>query len=212
MLPETHGFMTELKTVLSHFVLLWAVIDPIGTIPVFISATRNQPSAIRRQIALRASMMAAGILLFFILVGEAVLNAMGVPIMAFQIAGGLILFLFALTMVFGESKAEAEEKDIVLSQDVAVYPLAMPSIASPGAMMAVVLMTQRDLHSIDELFVTTALMLVVVGIAYLLMRCAEPITRLIGDTGSNIISRVMGMLLASVAATEVLVGIRNFFG
>jgi multiple antibiotic resistance protein len=203
--------MSEAQNILSDFVLLWAVIDPIGTIPVFISATRKHPEADRRRIALRASAVAAGILLFFIIVGEMILNAMGVPVLAFQIAGGIVLFLFALTMIFGESKPEAERADIQRSQDVAVFPLATPSIASPGAMMAVVLLTQKDLHTIDEIFVTTFLMFVVVGTAYVLMRLAGPISRWIGEGGANIISRVMGMILASVAATEVLEGIKQYF-
>ena len=129
--------MTDAQTIISNFVLLSAVIDPIGTIPVFISATRGQPEADRRRIARRAATVAGGILLFFIIVGEPVLNAMGVPILAFQISGGIILFLFALTMIFGESKPEAEADDIHQSTDVAIFPLATPSIASPGAMMAV---------------------------------------------------------------------------
>jgi multiple antibiotic resistance protein len=203
--------MAEFQTILSDFVLLWAVIDPIGTIPVFISATRDRSNVERRRIALRAAVVAAGILLFFILVGEAVLNAMGVPILAFQISGGVVLFLFALTMIFGESKPESERKDIRDSHDAAIFPLATPSIASPGAMMAVVLLTQKDLHTIDELIITTMLMLAVVGASYLLMRGAAPITRLIGDGGSNIVSRVMGMILASVAATQVLEGIKRYF-
>ena len=203
--------MSEFQTILSNFVLLWAVIDPIGTIPVFISATRGHTDADRRRVAWRAAAVAAGILLFFTVVGEAILKAMGVPVTAFQIAGGIVLFLFALTMIFGESKPEAEAKDIRNAQDVAIFPLATPSIASPGAMMAVVLMTQNDLHTVDEQFVTAALMLVVVGAAYILMRCAGPITRIIGDGGANIVSRVMGMILASVAATEVLEGIKQYF-
>lgn len=203
--------MAEFQTILSNFVLLWAVIDPIGTIPVFVAATRNHTDADRRRTALRAAMTAAGILLFFILVGEPVLDAMGVSIPAFQISGGIILFLFALTMIFGESKHDAEAKDIKRAEDVAVFPLATPSIASPGAMMAVVLMTRYDLHTIDESFVVAALMIIVVGAAYALMRASAAITRIIGDGGSNIISRVMGMLLASVAATEVLDGIREYF-
>jgi multiple antibiotic resistance protein len=203
--------MSEYKSILSDFVLLWAVIDPIGTIPVFVAATRNHNNAERRRIALRASAVAAGILLFFILVGETLLNAMGVPILAFQISGGVVLFLFALTMIFGESKPEAERKDIQHAEDVAVFPLATPSIASPGAMMAVVLLTQYDLHTIDELIVTTVLMLAVVGACYILMRASAPITRVIGPGGSSIVSRVMGMILASVAATQVLEGIKLFF-
>jgi multiple antibiotic resistance protein len=81
--------MSDFQSILSDFVLLWAVIDPIGTIPVFIAATRNRPSADRQRIALRASATAASILLFFIVIGEAVLNAMGVPLLAFQISGGI---------------------------------------------------------------------------------------------------------------------------
>ena len=156
--------------------------------------------------------MAAGILLFFIVAGELILTAMGVPVLAFQIAGGIVLFLFALTMIFGEGKPEAEEEEIAGSQDVAIFPLATPSLASPGAMMAVVLMTQNEIHSIDEQFVVALLMLAVVGIAYALMRFAGLIIRVIGDGGANIVSRVMGMILAAVAATEVLEGLKEYFG
>ncbi len=203
--------MSDLQTILSDFVLLWAVIDPIGTIPVFIAATRQHADADRRRIAFRAAAVAAGILLFFIVAGEPILGAMGVPVLAFQIAGGIVLFLFALTMIFGESKPQAEEHDIRGSQNVAIFPLATPSIASPGAMMAVVLLTQNDLHTVNEQIVTAVLMLVVVGAAYVLMRCAGPILRLIGEGGANIVSRVMGMILASVAATQVLEGIKQYF-
>ncbi len=203
--------MLELQQILSNFVLLWAVIDPIGTVPVFISATHKHTPDERKQIALVASLTAVGILLFFILVGERVLDAMGVPLMAFQISGGIVLFLFALTMIFGESKPEAEAHDIRKSHDVAIFPLATPSIASPGAMMAVVLLTQRDLHPIDESIVTTILMLVVVGAAYLLMRGAGWFSRTIGSGGASVISRVMGTILASVAASQVLEGIKQYF-
>jgi multiple antibiotic resistance protein len=204
--------MPEFHQIISNFILLWAVIDPIGTVPVFIAATKRHSPEERKQIAFVASATAIGILLFFIFVGERVLTAMGVPIIAFQISGGIVLFLFALTMIFGESKPEAEADDIRKSHDVATFPLATPSIASPGAMMAVVLMTQRDLYTLDEQIVTTILMIVVVGAAYVLMRCAGFISRTIGEGGASIVSRVMGMILASVAATEVLEGIKLFFG
>jgi multiple antibiotic resistance protein len=204
--------MAETQTIVSNFVLLWAVIDPIGTVPVFISATRGLPASDRTRVALRASAIAAGILLFFIVAGEAVLTAMGVPVLAFQIAGGIVLFLFALTMIFGESKPESEADDVAKSQDVAVFPLATPSIASPGAMMAVVLMTQNELHTLQEEIVTSLLMLAVIGAAYGLMRFSGLIIRVIGEGGANIVSRVMGMILASVAATEVLEGVKEYFG
>lgn len=203
--------MSDTQTIFGNFVLLWAVIDPIGTVPVFISVTRGLPVAERGKVALRAAATAAGILLFFIVAGEAVLNAMGVPVLAFQIAGGIVLFLFALTMIFGESKPDAEAGEIDKAPDAAIFPLATPSIASPGAMMAVVLLTQNELHTINEQFVVTLLMLVVIGIAYWLMRFAGLIIRVIGDGGANVVSRVMGMILASVAATQVLEGVKAYF-
>jgi len=204
--------MNDFQSILSNFVLLWAVIDPIGTVPVYISATRGQSGAARLKIAARAATVAAGILLFFILVGEHLLAAMGVPVLAFQIAGGIVLFLFALTMIFGEGKPASEEEEAADATDVAIFPLATPSIASPGAMMAVVLLTQNDLHTMSEEIVTTVLMLVVIGVAYLLMRFSGLIIHAIGDGGANIVSRVMGMILASVAATQVLEGVKEYFG
>ena len=132
--------MSDFQPILSNFVLLWAVIDPIGTVPVFISATRSHNAADRtphRAAWPRRSPPAS--CCSSSSSARSVLNAMGVPILAFQISGGIVLFLFALTMIFGESKPEAEAKDIRQSHDVAIFPLATPSIASPGAMMAVVL-------------------------------------------------------------------------
>ncbi len=197
---------------ITAFVLLWAVIDPIGTVPVFMSVTRGMDEARSRRIALMAAITAAGILLFFIVVGEVLLLAMGVPLIAFQIAGGLILFIFALTMIFGESKPEAEVRAAEDANETAIFPLATPSIASPGAMMAVVVLTENSRHSIWEQAVTTAIMLVVVAAAYVLMLGAPRISRLIGNAGASLISRVMGLMLASIAATQVLQGISQYFG
>lgn len=203
--------MPSIQEVVSAFVLIWAVIDPIGTVPVFISATSERTSAERKRIALIAAVSAAGILLFFIVCGEVLLLAMGVPLLAFQIAGGIILFLFALTMIFGESKPEGELKSLRTAHDTAIFPLATPSIASPGAMMAVVLLTENDRHDIGDQAITAAVMLAVVAITYLLMLFAGSILRIIGNGGASIVSRVMGMILASIAATNVLEGIKEYF-
>ena len=195
----------------SKFVILWAVIDPIGTIPVFVSATADLSDEERRRVALIASLAASGILLFFIVAGEPLLNAMGVPLLAFQIAGGIVLFLFALTMIFGESKPEGEKKMLRSVQDTAIFPLATPSIASPGAMMAVVLLTENQTHSLIDQMITASIMILVVSSAYGLMLAAGPISRLIGISGASIVSRVMGLILASIAATHVLEGAKKFF-
>ena len=203
--------MDSLQELFSKFVLLWAVIDPIGTIPVFISATAERSSAEKRRIALNASIIAAGILLFFIAAGEPMLRAMDVPLPAFQISGGIVLFLFALNMIFGESKPEGETRMLKSIQDTAAFPLATPSIASPGAMMAVVLLTENETHTLLDQVSTAIVMLLVVSTAYGLMLASEPISRIIGTGGASIVSRVMGMILASIAAAQALEGIKQYF-
>jgi len=203
--------MLDTNEIVAALVMLWAVIDPIGTVPVFISATKDHEPKERKRIAFISAVTAAGILLFFIVVGEILLWAMGVPLTAFQIAGGLILFLFALTMIFGESKPDGESKVARTAQDTAIFPLATPSIASPGAMMAVVLLTENGTYSLVEQMIVAGLMLIVVGAAYLLMLGAGRISKLIGEGGASIVSRVMGLILASIAATNVLEGIKLYY-
>ncbi len=196
---------------LAVFIYFFAVIDPIGTIPVFVAVTRNVDEARKRKMALIAALAAAGVLLFFVVVGELILTAMEIPLTAFKIAGGIILFLFALSMIFGESKPEEEVKLVKPDHETAIFPLAIPSIAGPGAMLAAVLMTENAVFDLWQQVQTSAVMLVVVFIAYLLMLGASFIHRLIGDSGASIVSRVMGMILASVATTNILSGISQYF-
>lgn len=197
--------------IFATFVVLWAVIDPVGTVPVFISATAGKSDLECRRIARIAATAAAGILLFFAVVGELMLVSMGVPLLAFQIAGGLVLFLFSLTMIFGESKPEEEIRVSRSIEDTAIFPLATPSIASPGAMMAVVLLTENSRFSFVQQVWTVIVMLAVVACAYVLMLFAGRISKVVGASGAGIISRVMGMILASVAATHVLEGLKQYF-
>lgn len=204
--------MFNLDVIISSFVLLWAVIDPIGTVPVFIASTQGRARSEQKKIAFTAAIAAAGILLFFILVGEFLLKGMGVSLTSFQIAGSLVLFLFALTMIFGESKPDGESRMARSAQDTAIFPLATPSIASPGAMMAVVLLTENGETSVPEQGLIAILMLLVVGVAYGLMLGAGWISKLIGEGGASIISRVMGLILASIATDNVLEGIQAHFG
>jgi len=203
--------LTIFELILTSFVLLWAVIDPIGTIPVFISATKGMSEADQKKIARFAAWVAAGILMFFIVVGEIILRAMGVPLIAFQISGGLILFLFAQSMIFGESKPDEEVRIARSVEDTAIFPLATPSIASPGAIMAVVLLTENSRHSLPEQIMVALTMLVVVFITYLLMLSSTKISKVIGRAGASVISRVMGLILAAIAATNVLEGIKQYF-
>ena len=194
-----------------QFVVLWAVIDPIGSIPVYLTKTVGLSVEDRRKIALKAVMISAGILIFFLIAGQVLLEAMQIPLTAFQIAGGLVLLLFALTMIFGEGKPEQEIKLSSNLNELAVYPLAVPSIASPGAMMAIVLLTDNHRFSLFDQTMTTLIMLSVLLITYLLFLAANRIQRWIGNTGAAVISRVMGLILAAVAINNMLVGIRDFF-
>ena len=194
-----------------QFVVLWAVIDPIGSVPVYLTKTIGLPLEDRRKIALKAVLISAGILLFFLVAGQALLEAMQIPLTAFQIAGGLVLLLFALTMIFGEGKPEQEMKMTASLSELAVYPLAVPSIASPGAMMAIVLLTDNHRFSFDDQLITALIMLSILFITYLLFVIANRIQRVLGNTGAAVISRVMGLILAAVAVNNMLVGIRDFF-
>jgi len=131
--------------ILKTVALLFAVIDPLGTVPVFIAVTRRHSDRDRVRIALRAALIAAIVMLFFLVAGQFVLEAIEVPLDAFQIAGGIILFLFALSMIVGEAKTEQEVNLVRSHHETATFPLAVPSIASPGAIMAVMVLTDNHL-------------------------------------------------------------------
>lgn len=131
--------MVEIVTTIFFLI---AVIDPIGSVPVYLEATKEFDKIHRRKIAIRASGIAFLILLFFIVIGQLILEGMKVSLDAFQISGGVILFLFTLTMIFGDGKPEREKNQITDYKHVTIFPVAIPSIASPGAIMAVVLMTR----------------------------------------------------------------------
>ena len=198
--------------IFKQFVLLWAVIDPIGTIPVFIAITAGMSKKVARITALKATIVAAIVLLFFVLAGEYLLDAMLIPLSAFQIAGGIVLFLFALTMIFGESKPEAEMHLVQQNLHKYVFPLAIPSIASPGAMMAAVLLTDNHRFSLEHQIITTLVMFTVLLITLVFMLAASRILNVIGEAGASVVSRVMGMILASIAVSAVLQGISLYFG
>lgn len=187
------------------------MIDPIGTVPVFIVVTQGYEPRLLRMIAFKSSLVALMVLVGFVVVGELALNAMHVPLSAFQIAGGSVLFLFALSMIFGESKPDEEVRLAADAHETAVFPLAIPSIAGPGAMLAAVLLTKNDTYSISEQAVTVGAITCVVVLTFILMLVASPINRIIGRAGASIISRVMGIVLTAVAVTNVLGGVTAYF-
>ena len=197
--------------VVATFIFFFTVIDPIGSVPVFIAVTSGRSEKTKRKIAVKAAIVSALVLVFFVAAGEVILTVMSVPIAAFQIAGGIVLFLFALSMIFGESKPEEEVKMVEENTESAIFPLAIPSIAGPGAMLAAVLMTENNRFDLVQQVFTTGIMLGVVLIAMILMLIATPVHRIIGSAGASIISRVMGLILSAVAVTNVLAGLKEYF-
>lgn len=205
-----------LSIIITQFVVLWAVIDPIGTVPVYLSQTKNLTSEEKSMVAVKSIAIATGVLFFFLIAGQFLLEAMQIPLPAFQAAGGLVLLLFALTMIFGESKPDietkiSEELDKSHLSDLAVYPLAIPSIASPGAMMAIVLLTDNYRNSVIDQAITAAIMVAILFITLVLLLLANQLQKILGNVGPAIISRVMGLILAAVAVNNLLLGIKNFY-
>ncbi|MEM7147284.1 MAG: MarC family protein [Verrucomicrobiota bacterium] len=199
--------------IVSTFIFFFAVVDPIGTVPVYLAVTHQFDPKSRRKIAFKAVLFAVAVLIFFVIAGEYILTAIDIPLSAFQIAGGIVLFLFALSMIFGESKPEHEVQLAEAEENqTAIFPLAVPSIAGPGAILAAVLQTENAKFSFVEQIEITIVMLAVLSVTLTLMLCASGVHKLIGNSGASIISRVMGLILASVAVRSVLSGITEYFG
>lgn len=202
----------SLTTLFEEFVTIWVVVDPIGTIPVFLAFTGGMAAKQRNKVAFQAIAVAAGVLVFFIVCGQMLMDALGISLLSFRIAGGIIMFLFALTMVFGDSKPQSEiQNGRGMEQNVAVYPLAVPSIASPGAMMTVVVLTDNNRFSVPEQSLTSLMMVLVLAATFILLLLANPIHKVIRASGASIVSRVMGMILAAVAVDIVLEGLELRF-
>lgn len=201
---------------ITQFITLWAVIDPIGSVPVYLSQIQSLNAKQSRHLAIKSVLFAFWVLMFFLLAGQFILDAMEIPLPVFQAAGGLVLFLFALTMIFGQSKPEQEQK--LLEEELchsklserAVYPLAIPSIASPGAMMAIVMLTDKYRFSLVDQATTAFVLVLVLGATALLLLGAKRVHKLIGNAGAQIVSRVMGLILSAVALNNLLMGLAGY--
>jgi len=193
------------------FLAIWVIIDPITALPIFIALTAGCEGTVRRRIAGLATLVSLALLAFFICLGQIIINAIGVSLLAFQIAGGLILFLFAVDLVIGKEKRVAvKDLDKTSPLPLAIYPLAVPTLAGPGAMLTVMLRTDNSRISLLEQVHTGIAVALVLGITYLLLLSAGFITRVIGAGGANVIRRIMGMILAAYATTLVLHGLAGW--
>ena len=196
---------------LKTFFFLFAVIDPLGSVPVFLEATKHFDDIHKKRIAIKATLIASGVLLFFIVIGQVIMETMHITLPAFQISGGIILFLFALTMVFGNEKLKEGKKLIKDYDHVTIFPIAIPSIASPGAIMAVVLLTDNNTFTFLEQLKTTGIVLLVMTATCLLLLVARKVQQKMGDGVIMVISKIMGLILASFAVQSVLSGIKEYF-
>jgi len=208
MLPDQQLLLTQLIT-------LWAVLDPISHLSLFMAATAGLDKAERRRAAVISVLLAFAVLTFFGLAGQFLLHAMGVSLLSFQIAGGIVLLLFGLSMVLGEAGplAKSEAKPRIEGDDaarrenvmsVAVYPLATPIIAGPGAMLTMVLLIDNNRFSFTGQALTLASLALVLAALLIVFLAGHAIERLIGRGGIQLLRRIMGLLLSALAVNLVL--------
>lgn len=205
--------MTELF--ISALITLFVVIDPPGCAPIYAGLTKGATQSQRTAMAVRASIIATLILLFFALLGEQLLAALHIDLDSFRIAGGLMLFFIAFEMVFEKRQQRREERAGKLSadqvEDVSVFPMAMPMLAGPGAIAAVMLLMNEADTTAESLVVLAALGSVLLVTALALV-AAGPLIKLLGDRVEAVITRLLGVLLAALAAQYVIDGLKGSFG
>jgi multiple antibiotic resistance protein len=202
-----------LDFLISAFVTLVIVLDPIGLAPTFVAITHGMPRSARRQVAIRASLIAAGVLAGTALVGDKLLATVGISLPAFRIAGGLLLFSIASEMVFGvriqRQSATAEQAMEERVRNVAAFPLAIPLMAGPGAITAVVLLSGRAAGQPALLGGLIAVAVLVVALCLVIFLAASRIEKILGITGNVVLSRLLGVLLAALAVQFVVDGVRS---
>lgn len=200
---------------LSAFITFFVIIDPPGCAPIYASLTKGATAAQRRNMAIRATAVAAGILVVFALFGEQLLGALHIELNSFRIAGGIMLFLIATDMVFEKRTERREERaqkiiDTPEIEDVSVFPMAMPMIAGPGSIASVMLLMSQN-EGIDRASIILAALAAVLALTLLALLAAGPIMRVLGDKVEAVITRLLGVLLAALAAQFVIDGLRASF-
>lgn len=196
----------DLTAIITAFVTLFVVIDPIGLAPLFIALTPNMSDAQRRHIGWRATLIAAILLTLFGLAGENILNGIGISLPAFRIAGGILLFLTALDMLFERRTERREGQAMDSDHDPSVFPLATPLLAGPGAMATMILLIGEDQGALHTVMIHLV-MFAVLGVAMALFMLAGPLSRVLGRTGTMVVTRLLGMLLAALSVQFIIDGL-----
>ncbi len=199
----------------SALVTLLVVVDPLGLAPTFIGITADLPHPARRTVALRACLIAGGILGGTALIGEWLLRTLAISLPAFRIAGGLLLFSIASEMVFGlriERQSRTAEQAVEEHvRNIAAFPLAIPLMAGPGAITATVLLAGRADRNPALIGILLGSIVAVLIVCFLVFSVATPIGRIVGQTGNVVASRLLGVLLAALAVQFVIDGLRSVF-
>ncbi len=199
----------------SAFITFFVVIDPPGCAPIYASLTSGAAPAERRAMAIRAIIVSLAILLVFAVFGEDLLAALGISLAAFRIAGGIMLFLIALEMVFEKRQTRREDRAEKIMEtpeveDVSVFPMALPMIAGPGSIATVMLLMARS-NGIEETMVVLGAMATVLLLTLISLLAAGPIMRILGAKIEAVITRLLGVLLAALATQFVIDGLRESF-
>lgn len=200
---------------INEFVVFFLVLDPLGMAPVFWALTHKGTRAFQKRMALLGVGFATSILLVFSFIGHGFLSAFGIGVPAFRIAGGILLFMLSIDMIYARqtglrSTTRAEREEAERHTDISVFPLAFPLIAGPGAMTTVLLFSDRPEGTL--LFASTiGMMLLVLVLVLLALLSADTIMRHLGETGANAVSRILGLVLAALSAQYVVDGIRESF-
>lgn len=191
------------------FLTLLVVVDPVGLVPMFLALCGGRESEEQRRVASRAIGVAGAVLLIFAVAGTWVLRRLGISLDAFRVAGGILLFWIAVRMVFAEHEREtrAEQEEALSRSDVSVFPLAIPIIAGPGALASVMILVGEARSVRLGLVVVLAMTAVVLTLSYLALRLAGPLGRVLGRTGINVVTRVLGILLAALAVQYAADGV-----
>ncbi|MDG0989677.1 MAG: MarC family protein [Yoonia sp.] len=205
--------MTDLPALIAAFTTLFIIIDPMGLAPIFLALTSGMTKAQRRAIAIRACLIGGALMLAFLFLGEALLGFIGISMPAFRIAGGVLLFLTALEMLFQKRQARREDNatEVETHDDPSVFPLAMPLIVGPGAITTIILLAGQA-NGAADLAAVAAVMFTVLASVFVAFLLAPYLERLLGKTGINILTRLLGMLLAALAVQFILDGVSQSFG
>jgi len=195
------------------FLTLFVVMDPVGLGPVFLALAGDRAPAEQRAIAARAVAIAAGLLAFFGLFGAPLLAYLGIGLGAFRVAGGLLLFKIAVDMVFASRIRETpeEEEEARAREDISVFPLAIPLLVGPGAMASILVLAAEAKHVPAGPFWLAVAASLVLLLAYLALLLAGPISKVLGRTGVNVVTRVLGVLLAALAVQYIFDGVWAYF-